>query len=368
MTTIYIHIGAPKTATSTLQALLVRKAKKLAKSGVLYPSAPRHGDAHHVLVCDLIEKHQGNHMPDFWYGDFPRGQAWNKLADEIAGHGKALESVVISSELFFGQSRQLRPMLADIGEHLAGYTVKIVSYLRRQDQLYSSFFNQDVKGARQWADGPYQFYETHQIFQHHYVDLLSIWGDFFGEENIIVRPYEPAQWREEDIVADFCDAIDAPRLKAGSLESNASLGPNQLYAKQCLNKIGYDKAINDDVVRRLIKLLPEEPIKNSRYVHAGLYSRYKDSWEASNKRLSDKFLQGKSLFQQTIPDAHDLEPYSVDDEVLAKYLQGLVKQLAREKTAEMKQLFAHSAFLMLAERKLWPSLNEKQLEALLSWS
>ena len=286
--------------------MLARKTGKLAKGGVLYPSVPRHGDAHHVLVCDLIEKHQGNRMPDFWYGDFPRGQAWVSLADEIADYGKGLESVVISSELFFGQSRQLRPMLAEMGEYLADYNVKIVSYLRRQDQLYSSFFNQDVKGARQWADGPYQFYETHQIFQHHYVDLLGIWGEVFGVDNIIVRPYEPIQWRDGDIVADFCNAIDAPRLKSGSLENNASLGPNQLYAKQCLNKVGYDKAINDDVVRRLIKLLPEASLKNTMYVHAGLYSRYKEGWVASNKRLSDTYLQGEPLFQQPIPEAQDL--------------------------------------------------------------
>ena len=45
MATIYIHIGAPKTATSTLQSTLAGNYRKLLKNGVLYPKAPRHGDA-----------------------------------------------------------------------------------------------------------------------------------------------------------------------------------------------------------------------------------------------------------------------------------------------------------------------------------
>jgi hypothetical protein len=368
VTTVYIHIGAPKTATSTLQAILARKAGTLARAGVLYPAIPRHGDAHHVLVCDLIEKFQGSRMPDFWYGQFPRGQAWASLREEIAGQGDDLQSVVISSELFFGQSRKLRPMLAEIKEHLAGHTVKIVCYLRRQDQLYSSFFNQDVKGARQWADGPYQFYETHQIFQHTYFELLNIWGETFGPDNIVVRPYEPVQWLDGDIVADFCDATGIPALKSGSLESNESLGPNQLYAKQCLNKVGYDKAINDDVLRLLTRLLPENPVKDTMYVHAGLYRRYKQAWEETNSKLSQAYLQGETLFQQAMPAAHDLAAFRVDDAVLTDYLHQTVRQLPREKSPALQQLFARAGMLMLAERNLWEGLDASQQEALLSWS
>jgi len=368
VTTVYIHIGAPKTATSTLQAILARKADKLLKGGVLYPSIARHGDAHHVLVCDLIEKYQGNPMPDFWYGDFPRGQAWASLREEIASHGQSLQSVVLSSELFFGQSRKLRPMLADISEQLAGYTVKVVCYLRRQDELYSSFYNQDVKGARQWAHGPYQFYETHQIFQHSYFELLNIWGEAFGQDNILVRPFEPAQWVEQDIVADFCAVAGIAPLKSGSLENNESLGPNQLYAKRCLNTIGYDKGINDDVLKLLTRLLPEAPVKHTMYVSAGLYQRYKRTWEETNRLLCQNYLRGEELFHQAIPGPGQLVPFRVDDEVLASYLQKMINNLSRGKSPELQQLFARAGILMLAERNLWAYLSDEQRDRLNAWS
>ena len=114
MATVYIHIGAPKTATSTLQGVLAANAAKLLKHGVLYPSDLRHGDAHHVLICDLIEKHQDQPMPDLWYGDCSRGEAWSALLGEIERHGDAVKSVVISSELFFGQTRDIKAILHDV--------------------------------------------------------------------------------------------------------------------------------------------------------------------------------------------------------------------------------------------------------------
>ena len=106
MATVYIHIGAPKTATSTLQSVFSDNYGKLLKNGVLYPKHFRHGSAHHLLVCDLIEKYQGIRMPDIWYGPRPRGEAWSSLKAEIDQHGSAVDSVILSSELFFWPERK----------------------------------------------------------------------------------------------------------------------------------------------------------------------------------------------------------------------------------------------------------------------
>ena len=44
MATVYLHIGAPKTATSTLQSVLAANYGGLLRGGVLYPQRCRHGD------------------------------------------------------------------------------------------------------------------------------------------------------------------------------------------------------------------------------------------------------------------------------------------------------------------------------------
>ena len=79
MAKVYLHIGAPKTATSTLQSVLAASYRVLLARGVLYPRMLRHGDAHHTLVCDLIEQYQGHSMADLWYGERTRGEAWQDL-------------------------------------------------------------------------------------------------------------------------------------------------------------------------------------------------------------------------------------------------------------------------------------------------
>jgi hypothetical protein len=204
MATVYLHIGAPKTATSTLQLILAKNARRLAKSGVLYPSDCRHGDAHHTLVCDLMAETMQESMSDHWYGSVPRGEAWSLFSQELAAQSKPIESVIVSSELFFAQGKNLTPAFDTILRRLQGHQVRIVVYLRRQDQLFSSFYNQDIKGMRRWPHSAYQFYQTHRLFEYGYYSMLQWWAAVFGAENLIVRPYDSSQWPDGSIVKDFC--------------------------------------------------------------------------------------------------------------------------------------------------------------------
>ncbi|MFK8046796.1 MAG: hypothetical protein AB8B81_00040 [Halioglobus sp.] len=366
MATVYLHIGAPKTATSTLQTVFSKNYKKLLKDGVLYPQAARHGDAHHLLICDLIEKHQDHRMADFWYGDCARGKAWEELKTDLHTYKDRVHSVVLSSELFFGQSKNIGAMHKDILTHLEGHTIKIVVYLRRQDQMYSSFFNQDVKGVRQWAHSAYQFYDTHQVFEHHYLKSLRIWSDSFGKENIIIRPYESQQWPEGDIVKDFCALLGTISLKSGRASSNSGLGIHQLYLKQCLNRVGFDKGENEAVVEQLMRLCPEEPTPQCSYVKKRRYRQLRRDWVHVNRRLEEEFLGTKTLFQQEIPLAHQVVIYETDKQVIAQFLRIIVDNIVQGGLAKHSGLFAKAALLVLAEQDLWSILEPDARAALLA--
>jgi len=367
MATVYIHIGAPKTATSTLQAVLAGKYNKLLSQGILYPRNCRHGDAHHVLVCDLIEKYHGQAMPDLWYGNFPRGEAWSALRGEIKEHGDAVGTVILSSELFFGQANKIDLMLQDVRENLAGHDVKIVVYLRRQDQLYSSFYNQDVKGARQWSGSAYEFYETHQIFQRDYYDMLQSWGEVFDPANLLVRAYEPAQWLDGSIIRDFCDATGMDMLPAPFRDSNEGLGVTQLYVKRCLNRVGYSKADNAAVLKLLVQLLPEASSKDVLYVNRKLYNKYRRDWSKTNKRLARHFLHREELFNEALPVAEALQEYRVDQEKIAAFMPALFRYFSQGKAQLYRSLFARTALFIMAEQNAWAVLADGERSALLSW-
>jgi hypothetical protein len=367
MATIYIHIGAPKTATSTLQSVLSGNYSKLLKHGVLYPRDFRNGDAHHLLVCDLIEKVQGNHMPDIWYGSKPRGEAWAALRAEIAGHGSSIHSVILSSELFFGQSNKIQSMLEEVSTQLQGHDVRVVVYLRRQDQLYSSFYNQDVKGVRQWPDSAYQFYQTHQIFQQNYYNLLNAWSEVFGKVHMIIRPFESEQWVNGDIVQDFCAVTGTVLLPSGYKDHNESLGSTQLYLKICMNKIGFDKGTNEDLLDVLLKIYPEEPLKGCSYVNKALYRRYRQQWLRVNRTISQEYLNGDTLFHKDIPVPEDLDIYQVDKSRLADFIREMVRLFSKGKYPGYRALFTRATLLAMAEQDLWHVLEAPDRELLLSW-
>jgi hypothetical protein len=367
MATVYLHIGAPKTATSTLQGTLAANYKPLLAGGVLYPRLLRHGDAHHTLVCDLIQAYQGHTMADLWYGERTRGEAWGELQREIEQHEQRIDKIILSSELFFGQTQRLEDMLADIRNRLSGHELKVVVYLRRQDELYSSFYNQDVKGARQWAHNAYQFYQTHQIFQHDYDALLDIWSRAVGRENMVIRPYEAAQWVGGDIIEDFCAATGIAPLQPANASANESLGPTQLYIKLCLNRVGFDKGENDAVLRLLLQVCPEEPVPGCIYVHRGLYRDFRSAWIQVNKRLSEKYLGGAPLFTRPIPPPDRMTLYQPELSLVLESLRALFAHFDSARRRPHRSLFARAMLLILAEKDLWDEFGERHCQSLLQW-
>jgi hypothetical protein len=366
MATVYLHIGAPKTATSTLQSMLAGNYEQLLLQGVLYPRVLRHGDAHHTLVADLIQTYQGHTMADLWYGDRARGEAWKDLQTEIEQHPH-VDKIILSTELFFGQTQRLEDMLADIRSRLGEHELKVVVYLRRQDQLYSSFFNQDVKGARQWAHNAYEFYQTHQIFQHDYDELLAIWCRGVGRENMLIRPYEEAQWVGGNIIEDFCALTGIEALGSVPVAANESLGPTQLYVKLCLNRVGYDKGANESVLDLLLRVCPETPGGHCTYVHKGLYRQYRRDWIQVNKRIADQYLQGKALFSKPIPPPEKVSLYRPELAQIEHCLLALFEHFSRPDEGEHRSLFARAMLLILAEKDLWDEFESPRCNTLIQW-
>lgn len=364
MATIYLHIGAPKTATSTLQLVLAKNYKRLLRQGVLYPKQLRHGDAHHLLVCDLIKKYRGHAMADFWYGGKPRGEAWSSLLSEMESNSKNLKSVIISSELFFGQTHDVMPILKDVKEQLKGHEIKVVTYLRRQDQMYSSFYNQDVKGVRQWAASADEFYNTHQIFQKNYVEIMESWAEVFGLDNIILRPFEEGQLEGGDIVKDFCSLVGVEGLSSGGVCENDALGINQLYLKRCMNAIGFEKSDNDEVVNLLSEILPEEPIKNILYINRGKYGQYRKEWSLVNLQLETQFLGGRRLFEKPILSPGELAIFTINHDQLICFVGKVLSRLRKKNLGKFAPLFSRALLLVLAEQGLWSCVGMDDREFL----
>jgi hypothetical protein len=86
---VYLHIGAPKTGTTYLQAVCARNRDVLRANGLSYPDA--FGDAHHKAVWDLRD------TPDQREASKGVEGSWDRLVEVVAG---AEDDVLLSSEHF----------------------------------------------------------------------------------------------------------------------------------------------------------------------------------------------------------------------------------------------------------------------------
>jgi hypothetical protein len=127
----------------------------------------------------------------------------------------------------------------------------IICYLRRQDNVLQSLYNQSVKGGGYYKDiGDFVF--PHPL---DYFELLGRWAAVFGKENIVVRPYEKQQFKDNDLISDFLSivglelTVDFARL---AKNANPRLPLEALEYMRLLNSLLRDKKMSKAIKKRLI--------------------------------------------------------------------------------------------------------------------
>jgi hypothetical protein len=103
---VYIHIGAPKTGTTSLQQALYANRERMEEVGVLY--APERHDAHHSAVLDLRDAWQRENASHL------RG-AWKQVVRQVRQWDGP--TAVLSSELFvYGSKQEAARALSAFGD------------------------------------------------------------------------------------------------------------------------------------------------------------------------------------------------------------------------------------------------------------
>jgi len=194
---LLVHIGRPKVGSTALQGFLNYNRQALAAKGICYPRTGLYQGASHQFSLVFLPN-----LPDYpVVASVATDQLYAQLAQEVteAGTGRA----VLSSEHFWLVKPQLlKPLLL---EH---FDVRIVAYLRRQDDVLLSSFIQEIRGGSLSLDCPMDDYlaDRHRLKLLDYDAVLRKWEKAFGQENIEVRLYENLQ-PGSGIVRDFLSLL-----------------------------------------------------------------------------------------------------------------------------------------------------------------
>jgi len=237
---IILHIGPPKTGTSSLQEILFAAQETLMEQGVAYPTLGRHNRmpraaGHHGLPA-VIQAGASLPMPFLeWIGELP------------AGH-----SVVLSSEDF----ASLEPeQVAHLAAQLPGAEVEVVYYARRWDRLLPSVWQELVKHG---SGRSYPVYLNQQTAAPrasaylNYARVLDRWAAAFGHKAIRLFSFDNAVAEAGDVVSHFCKAVlgGIALPPQSNASCNRSMAPVETEVLRMLNLLTFGSERGNASVRQ----------------------------------------------------------------------------------------------------------------------
>lgn len=315
--TIYFHIGSNKTGSSALQAFFSENSAILEEKGIYYPPQPKYwnekfkissGNAQHLFDdCDKYELDE-------------KGK--NKI-DNIISLTEKHNKILLSSE-----------WLWPINDKTAFFNnfkrdnieIIVIVYLRRQDEYFESAINQRIKvskyrtiaypeclNPKDELNSPLEELNYHKELEK---IKLSI-----GASNIIVKPYEKEQFKNNNIFSDFLNILNLELTDEFTLppkEVNPRLNRDFTEIKRIWNSLPIDEETLFKVFCEHLITLSINSDNNFKESNESLFS-YKEKleilhkYDESNQNIAKEYLgrsDGKLFI--SLPHKNDeiSEPYS----------------------------------------------------------
>jgi len=205
-----VHIGYPKTGTTSIQSFLSTNAEALLRGGHVLRDL-----SHANLAYELV----GDERFD------PARGSWADLVEMIRRDPGA--HYIVSAELLHRVDADKCAALARL---LSGVDTRVVAYLRHQAELIQGLYLQAVR-ARQ-KPLPFDDYYRYQIQEegwYAYYNNLVKWQDVGA---LSVRVFEKGALLGDDVVTDFLDtigvAIDRSAIAAEPIRKNESRGKSTM--------------------------------------------------------------------------------------------------------------------------------------------
>ena len=207
MTTLDLHIGPAKTGTTSLQSFFAANDTILKQFSIVYPRTGRKKDKHNWLARSLRS------VDDL-----------KRLLAELHEECSDFEHALVSCEEFsyaFLDAAVLEQFCRLARER---FHIRIIIYLRRQDQLKESVYAQVV---REWYCGSI-LDENHYEYDH--LKRLNLLRAQIPKQDLIVRRHVTSSGIEQDFLAIYGLVLAngfklvPPRRVSGSRRLTAVLG------------------------------------------------------------------------------------------------------------------------------------------------
>ena len=235
---LLIHVGMPKTGTTSLQHFLFDNNDILNSKGWDYPNI-----SNELFLYDYKSRENLSYI-NAWglriTAEKSEVQSINQFNNIMKCVLKHLEkyNVILSCEMFW--TMNLENLLKKIKSFYE--EIQIIVYFRRQDKFIESWWNQCIKND---TARTYNLSEALDIYDEYtnYLSKIQQMEDIVGRENIIVRIFEKEALepvgKDGDIISDFLITLglyDIKNLCKPAKRFNDRLSNYLIEVKRLFNK------------------------------------------------------------------------------------------------------------------------------------
>lgn len=321
---LYIHIGTGKTGTTSIQNYVAHNLETLNK---------KHNFHYYITNSSEISNTSHSYCKNFRNAERQNAD-WLKTVNhnliELKNNIKSseLNSFLISSEFFPGEKYDEIKHIYDLFSDICN--IKIIVYLRRQDEFIWSWYSQVIKTINIYQEMQgciNALVKSGYILD--YEKMLEPWENVFGTENILVNVFPP----KEDLYKNFCKNFDIEtndEFKIKEEKTNDSLSPEQIVFIQIL----IARFVLED---ETIKSILQKPFNIDFNYTKSLISptqrkQILSDYEKSNNNVAKKYLNRDKLFDDvSIPDE---ETWEYPDITKSGYMDKVINYLENIKQEE----------------------------------
>jgi len=348
MRRLILHIGTPKTGSTSLQEVLAAGRPGLAKSGVYYPR--KIGPVNHIALADALldpERRRLGPATNRKAHEIREALMLNAFAAEINGLPSSIHTVVISNESFCFKAASAAEF-AKLKEILEPHfdVIEIVIYLRRQDEHYASIYGQGLRQGYLQRPMPVHGILNCDLY-YDYDAMIRRWETAFPNATFRPRIFERPESGRFDVIEDFFSivGVPVPELTDGSLSvSNVSInaeGQKVLLRMRAVMKDHMSVHFNANaawpiwtiITRTMEKLYSGKGWRMTNEQSA----EFMRQWETGNQAICERYFpQRKKLFRDAPPSGDDNK--LAEDKVAMQAACAVIKDLSDQLRLERLKL------------------------------
>lgn len=253
MPRLYLHIGTPKSGSSSIQNFLSAHRARLP-----YQTLDAFGGVMGTrlrYVIDTAEARRSRassrrfaHLPRF--EDATEG-LWDAAEAELARPRGAAPPVLVSCEHVYAFCDTDRAAIGRLASDLSRLfdDVRVVVYLRPQVKYVKSVYGQMVKGPARHTGTLEAFLSDRAALRSlcDYAGRIALWAERFGEEKLTVVCAEHGNYPEGNLLLDFLRRVDIAddgleALARHQPRANVSPSYGQIRAMRLANRLGLPRA------------------------------------------------------------------------------------------------------------------------------